>query len=198
MKYIIENTDTLGDEFIGLAIGLLSLQRLQRLDSLRMTQDRVNCAAAYLLLRYALRKEYGMETVPEFTFGAHGKPYLKDSDIFFGLSHCRNSIACVVSDRETACDINDIRRISQSTAKYFCTEEEYAKAETEADPNRALVRLWTMKECRSKLDGTGLSSDFRKFTGKELDGIELFETENYIASFYGKGSPVIIKSSDLL
>lgn len=197
MKYILENTDTLGDEFIGRAVGLLSLQRLQKLDTLRMPMDKVNCAAAYLMLRYALKKEYNMESVPDFTFGEHGKPYLTDSGIFFSLSHCRNSAACIVSDKETACDINDIRRISKSTAKYFCTDEEYEKAAKDTDPNRALVRLWTMKECRSKLDGSGLSSDFRLFTGRELDGIELFENERYIASFFGEGKPIIVKAEEL-
>ena len=54
MLYIIENTDKLTKDFIEKAVPQLSLQRLRRLDELKIESDRTNCAACYLLLKKAL------------------------------------------------------------------------------------------------------------------------------------------------
>ena len=125
MKYILENTDALNEEFLCKVMNMLSLQRQQKIDSLRILSDRINSAAVFLILRYALKKEYGIDALPEFSFGEKGKPYLNGyNNIYFNLSHSRNSCACIISDKETACDISDKRRISDNTARYFCTAEE--------------------------------------------------------------------------
>ena len=54
---------------------------------------------SYLMLAELLRSEFGLEEFRIET-GEHGKPYLADyPDIHFNISHCRNAIAAVVSDR---------------------------------------------------------------------------------------------------
>ena len=198
MKYILENTDALSDEFLCRAASMISLQRQQKIDSLRILSDRINSAAVYLMLRYALKKEYGIDILPEFICGDKGKPYLNGFDnIFFNLSHCRNACACITSDKETACDISDKRKISDNTARYFCTAEEFSEAASSCDKNTALIELWTKKECRSKLSGKGLSVDFRTLTGDALSGIELYKGERYIAAFEGEGRTNIITIDEI-
>ena len=199
MKYIIENTDKLDDEFLNSSISKLSLQRLRRMDELRTRSDKINCAAAYLLLRYALRKEYGITDAPDFRFGKNGKPYLcSRDDIFFNLSHSRNSCACIIDTKETACDIADIRHISDNTARYFCSEEEFSKICTSENKNYELVKLWCIKECRAKLYGRGLAESFKKLTKGELQGITVYEGERYVSSFFGEGKPVILGIEDII
>ena len=125
MLYILEHTERLDDRFVEAALPFLSLQRLQMMDQRRMLLDKVNTAAVYLLLRHALKREYGFSEAPEFVFGHNGKPYLKKTDgVFFNFSHCRCACACILSEKETAVDIADRRKISFSTAAYFCSEEE--------------------------------------------------------------------------
>ena len=98
MIYILENTDTLGEDFLKAAVPLLSLQRLKKIDSMRIGSDKINSAAVYLMLRFALKEQYGMSEKTEFLYGEHGKPYLKDTvNIYFNLSHCRNACACIVA-----------------------------------------------------------------------------------------------------
>ena len=201
MIYLLENTDLLNNEFISAAIGGLSLQRLKRLDELGMEPDRINCAAAYLMLRYALKREYGIKEAPEFTFGKNGKPYLKnESGIYFSLSHCRNSCACVVSGSETAVDIADIRRISDRTAKYFCTKEELEAVNSSENKENELVKLWAVKECYSKLDGSGLSTDFKKIGKEQLKDIHTIKGDKYYLAYYSQKeeSAKKLSSSNLL
>ena len=198
MKYILENTDALNKEFLCKVMNMLSLQRQQKIDSLRILSDRINSAAVFLILRYALKKEYGIDALPEFSFGEKGKPYLNGyNNIYFNLSHSRNSCACIISDKETACDISDKRRISDNTARYFCTAEEIANAERSDDKNSALVALWTKKECCSKLSGRGLSVDFKTLTGDILSGINIYDGERYIAAFEGDGDVNIITLDEI-
>ena len=194
MIYLLENTDLLNNEFISAAICGLSLQRLKRLDELGMEPDRINCAAAYLMLRYALKREYGIKEAPEFTFGKNGKPYLKnESGIYFSLSHCRNSCACVVSGSETAVDIADIRRISDRTAKYFCTKEELEAVNSSENKENELVKLWAVKECYSKLDGSGLHMDYRSIGEKEKAMIKVIKGERYFAAVCCKEDAKAVK-----
>lgn len=198
MMYILENTDKLKDDFLYNAMNLLSLQRLQKIDSLRIQSDKVNSAAVYIMLRYALKKEYSITEKPDFYFKDKGKPYLCEYDnIFFSLSHCRNACACIISEEETACDITDKRKISDNTARYFCTGEEYGAAKASCDKNSTLVELWTKKECYSKLSGAGLSLDFKTITGSALSGINTYENEKYVASYFGSGKPEILSAEQI-
>ncbi len=201
MLYILEDSDKLGADFLTEAIPHLSLQRIRRLDELRIEGDKINCAAAYLMLRYALRKEYGINDNIGFTFTGHGKPYPDGyPDIYFNLSHCRNSCACIVSDRETAVDIADIRRVSLRTAGYFCSDEELERLSCEPENNAELIRLWSRKECLSKLDGKGLLTDFKKLTGDTLKNIHTFRGRNYYCSYYStkdKTDPVFISTDEI-
>ena len=202
MIYLLENSDTLGEEFISAAVPRLSMQRIKKMDSLRLKNDKVNSAAVYLLLRYALRNEYAITDIkPEFVFGNNGKPYLKQyPEIFFSLSHCRNACACILSKNETAVDITDIRKIMLRTAKYFCSTEELEAAQTAKDIPAELIRLWTMKECYSKIDGSGLSADFKLITSKKLSDIHIIKNERYYAAYFSEQEENIIKllSSELL
>ena len=201
MLYISENSDKLGKEFLSASMKYMSLQRIRKTDSLRVLSDKVNSAAVYLMLLYALKREYGIYEPVEFIYGKYGKPYLKEHpDIFFNLSHCRNSCVCILSDKETAVDIADIRKINMRTAKYFCSEEEYKAAELLDDPNEMLVSLWSKKECCSKLDGRGMSLIFRNITGDCFDGIRQYKGDRYYCSYYAENdlSPVMLNSKDLL
>lgn len=200
MIYIIENTDKLGEDFLAAALPKLSLQRLQRIDSLKILSDKINSAVVYLLLRYALKKEYGITDAPELTYGNHEKPYLKDyPDIFFNFSHCRNACTCIVSNQETAADIADIRKISPRTASYFCSPEELQQAALADNRDVFLNHLWSMKECFSKLDGSGLYMNYKSIDTKEYAKLLTIEKERYCAAYYAdKATEIQYLSTDEL
>ena len=91
------------------ALPLLSEQRREQCLRFKHEQGRKTCAAAYLLLCEALRKEYGIEEPPIFEYGDHGKPSLVGlPHIHFNLSHCRVAAICVVSDKPVGVDIEAV------------------------------------------------------------------------------------------
>ena len=196
MLYIFD-TENADISFVYESVKYLSKQRKERLDVIRAENDKINCCAAYLLLRYGLMREYGIKNKPEFEFGQRGKPYLKGIEgIYFNLSHCKNTAVCIISESDTAIDVMDIRSVHKGVLKRCCTPEEANRINGSELADREFTRLWTRKECYSKLDGRGLLLDFSKID-EGLDEMSDIHTEDYgtyILSYYSKKKMDIIKA----
>ncbi len=163
------------------ALPLLSGQRREQCLKFRHELGRKTCAAAYLLLREGLLKEYGVTAPPVFEYGEHGKPFiLGHSDIHFNLSHCREAVICVVSNRPVGVDIESIRTYNSSLVCYTMNEMEVRQIEQSERPDVEFIRLWTMKEAVLKLSGDGIRSDMKTV----LTGAEHFETVENLKKGY--------------
>lgn len=140
----------------------LSPQRLDLMRRFRGLLSQQQCAAAYLLLCEGLRKEYGLEEMPVFEYGEHGKPSIVGHpEIHFNLSHCRKGVICAISDQPVGVDIEEIGRYKDSLVNYTMNEDEAKSINTSSRPDIAFVSLWTMKEAYLKLIGTGIHNDMR-------------------------------------
>ncbi len=139
-------------------IGLLPLGRRQA--ALRFThlQGRLECVLAYMELCRGLREEYGIEEMPRFTFTPEGKPLLADHPhIHFSLSHCREAVGCLLSDRPCGLDIERIRPLNESLVRHTMNADECREIFASERPDTAFIRLWTRKEAVLKLRGTGIA-----------------------------------------
>ena len=140
----------------------LSDQRREQALRFKYEQGRRTCVLAYLLLKRALREEYGITENPIFEYGEHGKPSIVGHpEIFFNLSHCREAVACAVSDRPIGIDVESVRQFKESLVRYTMNEREVAQIMEAERPDVAFIRLWTMKEARLKLTGEGISNDLK-------------------------------------
>ena len=159
------------------ALPRLSEQRREQCLRFSHEQGRRECAAAYLLLREALEREYGITEPPLFTYGEHGKPALtattgSGDTIHFNLSHCRVAALCVVSNCPVGCDIETVRTARESLVRYTMNEAEQQRITTAADPALEFTRLWTQKEAVLKLTGHGLQNDMKSVL-EQLNGISV-------------------------
>ena len=154
--------DHLEDLDLGLALAQLSEQRREQ--ALRFSHDagRRTCAAAYLLLCEALRREYGITDNPLFEYGEHGKPSIVGHpEIYFNLSHCREAVACVVADHPVGIDVECIREFRDSLVNFAMNIDEVVRIQAAECPDVEFIRLWTMKEARLKLTGEGITDDIK-------------------------------------
>ncbi len=164
-----------------------------------MENDRINSCAVYLLLRYALFREYGIEEAPVFVIGEHEKPFLRDHpDIYFNLSHCKTAVCCILSDNNTAIDINDIRSVNGAVIRRVCSEKEQNEISLSDRPELCFMEYWTRKECYSKLTGIGMTMDFRKITADipEYKNIRTITADDYVMSYYSHKGVEIIKADE--
>ena len=108
------------------------------------------------LLRQLYREETG-EDLPPIAVTDRGKPYFPDSPWFFSISHTRRHAFCVLSRTPVGIDAEETDRdISLKLAQKILSPGEKAQFDTAADPRRALLTFWVLKEASAKLSGEGL------------------------------------------
>ena len=113
----------------------------------------------------------------EIFISKYGKPYFKNSNIYFNYSHSKNYIACAVSDYEVGIDIEQTNRIINNliSQKYLDNEIN----------NKKKIEKWVKKEAYSKLKGKGF---LMKFQTIKLENIKnkyiFFENDNYMCCIF--------------
>jgi len=132
---------------------------------------------AYELLDYALKSEFGVKR-GEIIRGEHGKPYFRDSDIYFSYSHCKTAVACVVSKSEVGVDIERIREVSPAVIRRVCCDNELGIIKTAED----FIKIWTMKEAYAKFTGKGFAEGFKSVDTTVMDGVYSEKIEGYYVS----------------
>lgn len=163
---------------------LLGKQRYDYCRRMKSEKAGLASAFAFLLLRYGLKKYYGIADIPELTFGEHGKPFLKEyPGLYFSMSHARSRSVCTISEVPIGVDIQDIRPLSASAAAKFLTDTE--SGQISAEDSTALCRAWSIKESYSKMTGKGFSEGFTNIdTGKLIRSgtASVTEKDGYIIS----------------
>jgi 4'-phosphopantetheinyl transferase len=160
MKLLI--SEKIWDFDLEAALKEISAQRREQALKFKHELGQRLCVLAYQLLKQLLREEYGITENPVFEYNDSGKPALVGHpEIFFNLSHCKEAVACVVSDHPVGIDVEGLRQYKESLAEYCMNDAEQLQIKASEDPDKAFVRLWTMKEATIKLLGTTISNGMK-------------------------------------
>ena len=144
------------------ALSLLPEQRRQKVLAFRHESGQRQSVAAWLLLRQACQEQLGLSDVPPVATGEHGKPFFPTMpDIHFNLSHCREAVACALWCKPVGIDVEHVRPLHESLARYVLNDEEWQQVRNDSHPDLCFVRLWTMKESLLKLTGEGLHNNLK-------------------------------------
>lgn len=146
-----------------------------RVDSYRNQSDKYRSVCAHMLALKGI-SEYTNLSPEEIIIAEdqNGKPYCKNADIFFSLSHADNMVVCAVSDKPIGIDIEKIRTVNMATAKRICTkrelehvfghapdDEDFKKCEDKEILTR-FYEIWVKKEAFGKKEGTGIAYNMKK------------------------------------
>lgn len=144
------------------------------------------------LLDYAFVKHTGKNfDVNNIMKKKNGKPYLKDSDLYFNISHTNGLICCGISDTEIGVDCEHIREFNTALLDKVCTPTEKHAILSNTDINRAFFAHWTLKESYCKFTGNGLSEKLKNIEFTITDEKALANTENTYFLFEYIGEFVI-------
>ncbi|PXX50800.1 4'-phosphopantetheinyl transferase [Hungatella effluvii] len=117
-----------------------------------------------LLLRRALREQYGMDygdgRKPVLIEGAHGKPYLREyPQIQFNISHCMGLAVLGVGECSVGIDVEYVRPYREPLLKRVLSAAELRQMEAagEAGREELFFRFWTLKESYVKAVGCGIT-----------------------------------------
>lgn len=111
---------------------------------------------AYQLLEKLWQEETG-KPFPTIARTEKGKPYFSGEKLHFSITHTKTCAFCALSDRPVGIDAEPLtRKINPAHAQKLLSPEEYMQYENAADPNRALLTFWVLKEAEAKCTGEGI------------------------------------------
>ncbi len=167
--YFINGIDVFDDSLIEKCLSFFPTWRKVKMLNYKFLKGKVQCALAYLLLIHALREEGIFDEMPEFYYGEHQKPYLKNyPDWNFNFSHCKNAVCCVLSRDEVGVDIEEIKEYKEELAAYVCNEEELKLLHDSDNQADDFYKLWTRKEAVFKMLGSGITKDIKNVLNNGL------------------------------
>lgn len=136
----------------------------------KVEQNRIMHKEGIALLEEKLQKVFNLELINEnYCYTQNGKPYLRDSNINFNISHCNDVVVVVISNKNIGVDIEDIKSFNKFVAKKILTDNEKIGLLTSNNKNEYFFKLWTLKESFLKAIGTGLSYGMKNIEFKIKD-----------------------------
>lgn len=148
--------------------------------------DKINSLVSRLLLLSEIKRRTGIpERKVRLSLGSFGKPYLKNSELQFSLSHTRGAVVAAFGEEgELGVDIErrDRRVNERMYARALC-EEERKKASSDED----FIRFWVKKEAFLKRLGVGITRDLRGVNSLELPDTNALEFGGFFIGASGKG-----------
>lgn len=166
-------------------------KRLKKYERFKQIRDKENCLGAYLLLCHALKND-GIDSF-QLDYTENGKPFIRNSDTFINISHCKSGIVIATSKNPVGIDIQEISACNDKIMNRVFSPVETEIAKSSENKDQAFTTIWTLKESALKCDGKKLVNlqDYifenpqNKFKQGEMN-FATFEVKNLIISVCGK------------
>ena len=117
----------------------------------------------------------------DIIYNEYGKPYFKNDEIFFSISHSYDYVVCVISDKEVGVDIQKIT-YRPRIIKRICSSEEQNRINSPED----FTEMWTKKESYAKFLGLGISYGLKKINTLLNDYTVIKLEDYYITICFGE------------
>jgi phosphopantetheine--protein transferase-like protein len=185
MIYFFDSYDNFDAENF---LNFLPEERVKKFQKLRPIRDKENCIFSYVILKNALKNEFGIDTF-ELQYSENGKPELINCKAHFNLSHSKSGIVVAVNDAPIGVDVQEIVPYNESVMKRVFTPNEINMVLKSSNKDRTFTRLWTLKESALKYDAKSLInlSDYEfdsedKHFKKYGKNFSTFEIKNLIVT----------------
>ena len=192
-KNAISGKCTIGGRLRALRIYYADTERFDAERALvRGRSPSADSAAAWSLLLYVLRRDFGLDALPAVAEDGRGKPFFPAAGgIHFSLSHTRGRVLCAVSGSEVGADIQLISEKDAPFAARLMSERERE--------DFTLHELWCLREAVYKLTGKGelRSMPFRREGGVIVPPFEGVACRLY-AAIPGFAAAAASRKSELL
>lgn len=174
--YIASVKDLYDIDVYNKAYSKITEERKNKTDRYKVQSGKVTSIASEILLKHAISNVLGKEIILEYKYLNNGKPYLKNDEIYFNISHSHDYVIVAVSDHDIGCDIEFNDEIDLNVAKKFFSSNEYYDIINNAKERNLFYRYWTLKESFVKATGMGLKLPLNSFTIHLGDNILVDQT----------------------
>lgn len=177
---------------------LMNIKKQNRLAAYKNAKDKKRTVAGEILARRMISSFCNV--APEnvsFELGLYGKPYARNLNVEFNISHSDEMVVCTISDNPVGIDVEKIQPIGTSILRKLCTDAdlEYIFGNdtliNNIPSNFDDIRLcrfyevWTAKEAYFKYIGTGIKN-LKSISMNELtEKRQKIRIANYIITIIG-------------
>lgn len=178
--------------------------RKNKISHLAVEDDRIRSLGAEVLLAFGMMDCDNPDY--DIAVSETGKPYDKNSDTHFNLSHSGMFAAAAFDECDVGIDIEVPRAVDLKLAERIFSPEENVLIKSSPAPEKQFLRIWTRKEALIKAYGKTLSCKLTELNtvcdNVEIDsasyGITTIEDENYFLSVARKGEPKPILCENIM
>lgn len=160
MKLLIENINKINKLKYLLIYFKIKKYKKIRISHLIRKNDKYRLLLGEHLLIKGLKKYYNINYKNiEIEINEYGKPYIKNSNIYYNISHSNDYVICALDKTKVGIDIEKIRPINKNDINQFATEKE--KKYIFKNKEHFLIRsfeIYTLKEAYFKMKGTNLNN----------------------------------------
>lgn len=162
--YYAFDTEKISENEMRIMEGIIPYFRLQKADSYIRKKDRNNCIATYLLLKYGLYENFGINKFPDVVYNKYGKPEFRNiENIFFNLSHSAGAVCCGISHKNIGVDIQESIMDYEGILNIAMSRQEIRNIKEAENPHQLAARYWSLKEAYTKYLGIGLTENIKYY-----------------------------------
>ena len=116
----------------------------------------------------------------EIIYNSYGKPYLKNNELYFNISHSYEYTVLVISNKEVGVDIEKVTIRPKVMEKVF-DEDEKKLIKSDED----FTIMWVKKESYVKYLGIGLAYGLENVHTLSLNNVIVKKIDDYYIAIYG-------------
>ena len=155
---------------------------------MKLLYERLNGRDGHTAGLQLLESLYG-GPLPEIVRTELGKPYFADSTLHFSISHTKEHVFCVLSNKPVGIDAEEKDRpIRPELAEKLLSPTEYDQFAKADDPHLALLKFWVLKEAAGKCSGKGIQP-WPNHTKFSLDDPRVQEIDGCLVAIIEQASP---------
>ena len=150
MKYLIKNINELSEKEYEHFLNKLSKEEKERINKKLNPDDKKGSILGLILLEELLKTD--INTI-KINRSKNNKPYIENRTIYFNISHKKEYVTTIISNKKIGIDIEyiDENKINLNTLKYFSTEEEYKIINKSNNLKELYFTLFSLKESYIKM-----------------------------------------------
>lgn len=158
MKYSVKNIKEFNKEDLNDFYLRIPKQKRMQIDKYKNYEAKTRTLVAEILLNNLLASQNISYQNTKYFNNKYGKPYLKNSELFFNVSHSFDYVITTISNKEIGIDIEKVRKTSLKVINQFATskEKKYILSSDENIEER-IFKIYTLKEAYFKMLGTNLN-----------------------------------------
>ena len=116
----------------------------------------------------------------EIIYNEYGKPYLKNNEIYFNISHSKEYTILGISSSEIGVDIEEIKPIRENVVNKVCTDDEKKLIKNDED----FTLIWVKKESYVKWNGMGIGYGLKNVDTTKITNFIIKRLDNFYISVY--------------